>query len=352
MPTDRQRPRNGSPRQGVGLAAGKVADSTRTLPLRSWRRISWRQMAATGAAVALTATAVAVTLARPRIAPHAAAVPAEVVRFPAPSAAVPEGYAGLVEEAQTLVDWTVARHPSRPQSTALAATLAAERGDQETAATLWRAHLERHPETAEGWYRLGLYAVKEGRDAEAAEWLERARRLDPSLPDIQGHLGRCLLKSDRVDEAAEVLEPAIGDDRGGAVRLFHLGHARLRQEKITEARAAFQGAIDRAPSYTGAWYGLATALARLGLADDAERARAEFRRLKAEDAENAARNLSRDESARMRRLLAGWYAAAGRIAALDGDQQEAEALLSRGAAVDKSASSSTAPPPTAAGEGH
>ena len=352
MPTDRQRPRNGSPRQGVGLAAGKVADRKPAAPLRSWRWISWRRMAATGAAVALTATAVAVTAPRPRIAPHAAAAPAGVVRFPTPSTAVPQGYAGLVEEAQTLAQWIVARHPSRPQSTALAATLAAERGDQETAATLWRAHLERHPETAEGWYRLGLYAVKEGRDAEAAEWLERARRLDPSLPDIQGHLGRCLLKSDRVDEAAEVLEPAIGDDRGGAVRLFHLGHVRLRQEKITEARAAFQGAIDRAPSYTGAWYGLATALARLGLADDAERARAEFRRLKAEDAETAARNLSRDESARMRRLLAGWYAAAGRIAALDGDAEEAQALLSRGAAVDKSASSSTAPPPAAAGEEH
>ena len=352
MPTDRQRPRNGPHRQGAGLAAGKAAEWTPTSPLRSWLRLSWRWLAATGAAVVIAATGVAITLARPRSTPHAAAGPAEVIRFPTPSAAVPEGYAGLVEEAQALVDWIVARHPSRPQSTALAATLAAERGDQETAATLWRAHLERHPETAEGWYRLGLYAVKEGRDAEAAEWLERARRLDPSLPDIQGHLGRCLLKSDRVDEAADVLEPAIGDDRGGAVRLFHLGHARLRQEKNTAARAAFQGAIDRAPSYTGAWYGLATALARLGLADDAERARAEFRRLKADDAEAAARNLARDESVRMRRLLAGWYAAAGRIAALDGDTQESKALLSRGAAVDRSASSSTAPPPSAAGEGH
>jgi cytochrome c-type biogenesis protein CcmH/NrfG len=317
----------------------------------AWRWISWRWMAATGAAIVIAATGVAVTLARPRSTPPAVAAPAKVVRFPTPSAAVPEGYAGLVEEAQTLVDWIVARHPSRPQSTALAATIAAERGDQETAAALWQTHLERHPETAEGWYRLGLYAVKEGRDAEAAEWLERARRLDPSLPDIQGHLGRCLLKSDRVDEAAEVLEPAIGDDRGGAVRLFHLGHARLRQEKNTEARAAFQGAIDRAASYTGAWYGLATALARLGLADDAERARAEFRRLKAEDAENAAKNLSRDESARMRRLLAGWYAAAGRIAALDGDTQEAKALLSRGAAVEQAALPSAAPPSTAAGDG-
>ena len=300
------------------------------------------------------ASVVAITSARPRmpssggrraaghqrgdsVAPHPLSEPAETVRFPAPSAAVPEGYAGLAAEAQTLAASIMARYPERSQSTALAATIAAERGELETAASVWRAHLERHPESAEGWYRLGLYAGKEGRDAEAAEWLERARRIDPALPDIQGHLGRCLLKSDRVDEAADVLEPAIGDDRGGAIRLFHLGHARLQQGKIAEARAAFQGAIDRAPSYTGAWYGLATALSRLALADDAERALAEFRRLKAEDAETAARNLSRDEGVRLRRLLAGWYAAAGRIAALEGDTQEAEALWLRGVAVDPAA---------------
>jgi tetratricopeptide (TPR) repeat protein len=324
-------------------------------------------MAATGALVAAMAIAVTLLAARPRIAPSgdrgagerargttgaAAAVEHPgAVRFPAPSATVPESYAGLAEEAQTLAAWIGARHPDRPQSTALAATIAAERGDQDSAAALWQTHLERHPESAEGWYRLGLYAVKEGRDAEAAEWLERARRLDPTLPDIQGHLGRCLLKLDRVDEAAAVLEPPIGDDRGGAVRLFHLGHARLRQGKESEARVAFQGAIDRAPSYTGAWYGLATVLSRLGLADEAERTRAEFRRLKADDAETAARNLSRDESARMRRLLAGWYTAAGRIATLDGDPQEAKALLSRGAAVEQAALPAAAPPSTAAGDG-
>ena len=306
-----------------------------------------------GAALAFAAIIVAST--RPRTSPptarRATAQPAGPTRFPAPTAAVPEGYAGLAGEAQTLAEWIVARHPQRPQSTALAATIAAEGGDQETAATLWRAQLERDPETAEGWYRLGLYAVKEGRDAEAAEWLERARRLDPNLPDIQGHLGRCLLKLDRFDEAAIVLEPAIGDDRGGAVRLFHLGHARLRQGKNTAAQAAFQEAIDRAPSYTGAWYGLASALSRLGLADEAERALAEFRRLKAVDAGAAARNLSRDDRVRLQRLLAGGYAAAGRIAALDGDHNEAEALRLRGAAIDPSfPPPSTAPPSSAAGE--
>ena len=348
MPTERHRPRDRPPRHGAPRSdgAGECKAPSRTG--------SWLSLAVIGAAAALASLFVASTGRRttPPTLRRATAQPGGPARFPAPTAAVPEGYAGLAGEAQTLAAWIVARHPDRPQSTALVATIAAEGGDQETAATLWRAQLERDPETAEGWYRLGLYAVKEGRDAEAAEWLERARRLDPNLPDIQGHLGRCLLKSDRFDEAAIVLEPAIGDDRGGAVRLFHLGHARLRQGKHTEAQAAFQGAIDRAPSYTGAWYGLATALSRLGLANDAERALTEFRRLKAHDAGTAARNLSRDDSARLRRLLAGWYAAAGRIAALDGDHNEAEALQLRGAAIDRSVPSpSTAPPSSAAGEG-
>ena len=199
---------------------------------------------------------------------------------------------------------------------------------------------------------MASIAELEGDRGAAIGYLRRAILGGEPLPFARRRLIVMLVATDRFDEAAIVLEPAIGDDRGGAVRLFHLGHARLRQGKHTEAQAAFQGAIDRAPSYTGAWYGLATALSRLGLANDAERALTEFRRLKAHDAGTAARNLSRDDSARLRRLLAGWYAAAGRIAALDGDHNEAEALQLRGAAIDRSVPSpSTAPPSSAAGEG-
>jgi len=337
MPIDRRRPPDRPPRKNARHAVGAASTGSR----------SWRLAAATVAAFALAAIVVASTRphAPPAEAPGATPRPTDEARFPAPAAAVPEDYAGLAGEARTLGAWIVGHHPERPQSTALAAAIAAEEGDLDTAATLWRARLERAPEWAEGWYRLGLYAVKEGRDAEAAEWLERARRLDPSLPDIQGHLGRCLLKADRVDEAAVVLAQAVGDDRGAAVRLFHLGHARLRQGRNDEAREAFQGAIDRAPAYTGAWYGLATAAERLALPDEAERARGEFRRLKHRDAEAAADNASRDERARLRRLLAGWYAAAARIAALDGAADEARALARRGAAIDQ------APPaPGPAGE--
>ncbi len=220
-----------------------------------------------------------------------------------------------------------------PQSTSLLATILAEAGDQTAATAAWQTHLDQHPESAEGWYRLGLYATKEGRDADAADLLARARQLDPSLPDIQGHLGRCLLKLDRADEAVKVLEPVVGADSGGSIRLFHLGHAYLALGRNEDAAAAFRTSVDRTPDYTGAWYGLATATGRLGRAAEADAARAEFRRLKSHDAEVAATNLTRDEAIRMRQLLASWYASAGRIAALSGDEPEAEGMWLRGGAI-------------------
>ena len=155
--------------------------------------------------------------------------------------------------------------------------------------------------------------------ADVAELVVEAR--DPVL------VGDCL------HEAAAVLEPVVGDDRGGAVRLFHLAHARLRQGRDAQALEAFREAVRRAPSYTGAWYGIATAAARVGADDEAAEAREEFRRLKARDAESAAANLERDESERLRILLARWYATAGTIAIAAGDAAGAERAWRRGMAV-------------------
>lgn len=274
--------------------------------------------------------AVAVLLAVPTLATRTSSGSPGI---PAAAAPVPDTYPGIAAEARRLGDRVRTRHGSRPQSVALFASILGESGDHEAAAAAWRAHLERDPGTAEGWYRLGLLEARAGNDEEAAAMLERAIGLDASLPDVQSHLGRTLLKLDRVDEAARVLEPAVGDDRGGAVRLFHLGHARLAQGRADEAHAAFRGAVDRAPAYTGAWYGLATAAARLGRDAEAEEAREEFRRLKERDAAAAAANLERDEAARLRQLLGRWYASAGRIAALDGDAAAAESAWKRGLAV-------------------
>ncbi len=246
---------------------------------------------------------------------------------------MPETFPGLQAEGLALGQRLVSRYRDLPQAISILATAYAESGDLTNAQGVWREHLARHPDTAEGWYRLGLYAVKEGRDAEAAEALFRASALDPNLPDIQGHLGRCLLKLDRVEDAVRVLAPVVGADRGGAIRLFHLGHAFLRQGRDSDAREAFRGAVELAPSYTGAHYGLATACGRLHLDGEAAEHRDEFRRLKSHDAEVAAANLTRDETLRMRQLLAAWYASAGRIAVLSGDERDAEALWLRGSAI-------------------
>lgn len=262
--------------------------------------------------------------------------PAAGRRTPLPpiDAPLPEDFPGLAEEARALGSSIIERHGDRPQAVALEAVILSETGDHSAAAEAWRRYLDVHPGNAEGWYRLGLHAVREGRDGDAVTMLARARTLDPTLPDIQAHLGRALLKQDRIDEAAAVLEPGAATDRGAAVRLFHLGHARLRQGRAEEALSAFRDAVALAPSYTGAWYGLATAAARLGRDDDAEAARERFRSLKARDAEAASGDPARDETLPMRRSVARWYSAAGRIAALDGDTVSAENLWKRGLVVE------------------
>lgn len=289
------------------------------------------------ASVALAATLAAPLLLAPRTPapgePRAASGGSADASLPSPEETVPDTYAALAAEARRLGSHVVAAHRGSPRATSLHAAILSESGAHAEAATAWKSHLDRHPDTAEGWYRLGLIAVREGADEAAAGFLTRAAGLDASLPDVQGHLGRVLLKLDRVDDAAAVLEPVVGDDRGGAVRLFHLAHARLRQGRDAEALEAFREAVRRAPSYTGAWYGIATAAARVGADDEAAEAREEFRRLKARDAEKAAANLDRDESERLRILLARWYATAGTIAIAAGDAAGAERAWRRGMAV-------------------
>lgn len=302
-----------------------------------------RRLRVVGPLLACVSLLVAVALAVPALlapAPNGRRQPpparTERPRPPLPriDGPVPEAYDGLAAEARSLGASIVERYGDRPQAVALEAVILSETGDQSAAAEKWRRHLEDHPGNAEGWYRLGLHAVREGEDADAATMLARARSLDPTLPDVQAHLGRALLKQDRVDEAAAVLEPVGGDDRGAAVRLFHLGHARLRQGRPREALAAFRDAVARAPAYTGAWYGVATAASRLGLDAEADEARERFRTLKVRDADAATGDRARDETLRLRRSLARWYSSAGRIAALAGDVTAAENLWTRGVAVE------------------
>ncbi|MFM7248952.1 MAG: tetratricopeptide repeat protein [Planctomycetaceae bacterium] len=291
--------------------------------------------AAAGIVAAAASLAVAALVALRVLLPAAEGPPAPPRRpsLPAPEAPLPDSYPAAAAEALTLAGFAAAIAPGHPRTSAFRGAILAETGDHSGAADAWQAHLAARPDSAEARYRLALLATRAGNDDDAARWLGEAIRLDPSLPDIQGLLGRALLKLDRVDEAAAVLEPVSGDDRGGAVRLFHLGHARLRQGRDADARDAFRAAVDRAPSYTGAWYGLATAAARLGRDDEAAAAREEFRRLKARDAEAAAAQLERDEGERLRALLGRWYAAAGKMAFDAGDLAAAEACLRRGLAI-------------------
>jgi tetratricopeptide (TPR) repeat protein len=246
---------------------------------------------------------------------------------------VPDTYDGLKAEALAIGTRLLARYPQLEESTRLLAAIHFETGNLSEATRCWEQWMKHDPNSAEGHYRLGLYARQEGRDQEAANHLRIAFRLDPTLPDIQARLGRALLNFDQTEEALKVLEPDIGVNRGGAVRYSTLGHALLRTQQHEKAKQAFLRAVEMAPAYTGAYYGLATACAQMGQDAESERYLEQFRKLKAQDAERSRDRAKRDDSGRMRPLVARWYGTAGRVYARQRDLEQAESHWLRAAAI-------------------
>ena len=198
----------------------------------------------------------------------------------------------------------------------------------------WKQWLERHPDFPEAHYRLGLYAFKKGNNQAAVDYLREAFALDPTLPDIQAHLGKSLMKLGKPQDALVVLEKEIAGSRGESTRQFLLGHAYLETGQHDKARRAFRTATEITPTFTGAYYGLATAYTRLGQLEEAKKSLEEFQKRKSQDYVTERAKVQQDEVARMRRLAAIWYTVAGRVYAREGDAEQAETLWLRAAAAD------------------
>lgn len=261
------------------------------------------------------------------------AAEAGALPFPYAQTPVPETYDELKQETVAVAARLVERYPDTPEAVSLLALVHANLGNQAEASRCWKQWLQRHPEDVEAHYRLGLYANKEGRDEEAVHHLRKAFAIDPRLPDIQAHLGRSLMKLDKIGEALAVLEADIGPAGGGAVRYSTLGHAYLRDQQYEKAKRAFLKAVEIAPAYTGAYYGLATACTKLGQADEAQKHYEEFQKMKTEDAEEIRTKVKQDDLDRLRPMAANWYAAAGKIYARQGDLKQAESHRRRAALV-------------------
>ncbi len=257
-------------------------------------------------------------------APAARAERGEGRAEPAP-APLPESFDALRAETLELAAATRRRHGDTPATLDLEASMRARYGDLAAAAALWQGWLVTHPETPEADLWLGKLARERGEDDEAIRHFQRAWKARPELPGAQVLLGAALVNAGRPEEAVEVLSRELPSTAGNPNRSILLGHARLQAGDAAGAREAFERAVAIAPA-AHAIFGLATACARLGDEEASRRYMREFAALKEKGLENdrAHAETRLDDLPWLSGVAARWYAAAGRIEALNGEPASAE----------------------------
>ena len=139
-----------------------------------------------------------------------------------------------------------------------------EKGDLDEAEELYQEAVERARASSVTWHQLGRFLLWQGRYAESAEALRQAKLLG-----AEGFA----LELDRA-RALEGRAKSMGSKGEGETQ---------RLEVLQGAFQAFQLAVKQAPEHSGARYGLARVLGRLGDGEEAQRQLENYRRLHRED---------------------------------------------------------------------
>ncbi|RLS35280.1 MAG: tetratricopeptide repeat protein [Planctomycetota bacterium] len=244
---------------------------------------------------------------------------------------VPDSFQPLREELLGLAHTLRAAWPDAPEGVDLEASMHDRFGSLDAATRCWEEWQATHPDSAEAELRLGKFAKERGDDAGALEHLQAAFDRSPELPGAQVLLGESLTAAGRASDAVAVLSRELPSTAGNPNRLALLGHAHLQAGNYVAAREAFNRVLAIDPSYTQAIYGLGTASARLGLAEESKAYFADFARRKekslAADRATAVNRL--DDLPALHSAAANWYAVAGKIAASRGDMGSAESYWRR-----------------------
>jgi tetratricopeptide (TPR) repeat protein len=203
-------------------------------------------------------------------------------------------------------------------------------GNFETAVTGWQRCLELNPKDAKACYGIAFVAAGGGDPERAVEMFKRASALDPADFRIPPLLGDELMKLGRFKEAAMVLESHVRGPVTSPLALTTLGKAYLQLEQYEDARAAFESAVAAAPDTKAAWYGLATACARLGEQDEAKRCRQRFAALDSEHLQqHSERLIAYGDAASTREVLTRVHLDAGRQYLKHGKTEKAEHMLQK-----------------------
>jgi len=249
----------------------------------------------------------------------------------AAAGATPE-VAALLREANQMANRLLKEFPDSPDAIHVMARLYYRFGKAAEGVKLSERCLELDPNFGPAYHAIGVSAMEDGQYAKAADYLRKAIEHEPTASGFPVQLAEVLINQGKLDEAVEVLEKNLESYPRSMPSLALLGQAYVQLKEYEKARTCLETAIEIGPGYTNAYYGLATACAKLGDRDKSQQYMERFKALKARDEQTHRNGLKQsDDISTVGEAVADIYAAAGKVYLAHGEVQKAEAHLLKAA---------------------
>lgn len=147
------------------------------------------------------------------------------------------------------------------QQAKLAGAIAAhQKGDLQTAATVYREILSSAPRCFDALHLLGAACIQRGELEEGARLIEKALTVDPAQPHAHSNLSKALLELGRARDALAACDRAVALDPSLADAWYNRANVLTVLGPNPEALADYRRAVHLRPQYPEAWNNLGTGL--------------------------------------------------------------------------------------------
>lgn len=203
--------------------------------------------------------------------------------FPSLPTELPATTELLLEELIQVTTDLQHRFPHNPDSLEISARVQLWLGNTDEAVGLWQKCLQLDPSYGHAYYGLGTVAAKRGDYESAADFFRKANQLPPISPHTQVPLADALINTGQIEEAISVLNGSALTGPPSAQRETLLGQAYLQAKNYETARIHFDRAANIDPHFSDAQYGLAMVFGRLGKSEEAAGCMARFNELRTQE---------------------------------------------------------------------
>jgi tetratricopeptide (TPR) repeat protein len=244
--------------------------------------------------------------------------------------------AALLYEAGTVMDRVLRQFPNSAETLHAVASFYEGLGRSKDAVRCWEAALNLDPSTGPVAHAaIGAIAYRGGELDRAAEHFRLAMQQDPGVSAHPVRLAEVLIDQGRPQEAVELLEGLLKSRPRLMAASVFLGQAYLRLQQYDKARAHLETGVALGPDYPNAYFGLATACARLGDQAKSKEYLDKFKELQAQ-AEQRHREALQNTSdvGHVLEVVTRAYTGTSKVYIAHGDYHAAEQCLRRASEVN------------------